>query len=119
MTLNKGVLRETIEAVKTAPDFRMDRVFHPCGTPSCIAGHVLSTTGWIPTKRAYAIERARCLLGLATDVAYELFAPVLDDAHFRHGPGNPGHVTKAHAVKCLQRLLATGEVDWAGARERS
>lgn len=85
----------------------LDEVRHDCGTCACIGGWTLAL---LSAKRAdhFSEDRAADLLGLTEDEAAELFRP--------EGWSAPGLYTRPHAVRVLDHLLATGEVDWESTR---
>jgi hypothetical protein len=79
-----------------------------CGTVACIAGHTLACLEPDGTIPAMVSPKAAELLGLSTDEAFALFEGYdvanLDD---------PDEITTADAVRVLDHLLETGEVDWS------
>ena len=60
-------------------------------------------------------DHAQAKLGLSREEATELFYPN-DRWKVSAEPGEKGHITAEHAVKCLNHLADTGEVDWEGCR---
>lgn len=78
---------------------------HNCGTSCCLAGHVLIQAG-ISTSSFLIDSVAAEYLGLSEIQSTRLFTPVslknLD----------PYSATPEQAIKVLEHLLATGEVDW-------
>lgn len=77
-----------------------------CGTAACIAGHALALL--LPTEPIPADpeEAARKLFGLSREEGHDLFVP-----HYHTND----RTTRAQAVRVLDHLLATGEVDWNAA----
>lgn len=78
------------------------QLVHPCGTAACIAGWTLAL--FAPNKRGGDADDAQTLLGLDEYQADELFLP--------QGYRNSRRYTQARAVRTLDHLIATGEVDW-------
>ena len=83
---------------------------HYCGAPACIAGHAV----------ALIIEGGRDIFGfinasveairwleLDQKTASNLFKPCEE-----HEGIDMWDVTQSHAVRCLDHLIETGEVDW-------
>lgn len=77
---------------------------HNCNTAGCIGGW----TEGVLLKGRKDCRDARELLGLTDDEAGELF-------YAWNGPALRG-ITQAHAVRVLDHLLETGEVDWKSTR---
>lgn len=92
--------------------FNMGWWFHPCGTPSCIAGFAAAESGMggdIPVEvRAIAwmtnstINNAIVMLDCWPNTVGLLFAPKL------YLPA----ITPARAAAVLRHLAETGEIDW-------
>ena len=93
---------------------------HPCGSPSCIAGHtvsILPSSFWKDDlKEITGVPNfARSILGLSNKQAKDLFTPNFKDiAEMSITKGNPGFITKEHVLRCLDLILA-GEEDVAKA----
>lgn len=87
------------------PNETFGRALKDCGTAACIGGWAVGVLK--PRTRASSWEIpsiARRILGLSLDQADKLFQPVpCDDRHL---------LTPAQAVRVLDILLETGEVDW-------
>ena len=87
-----------------------------CGAVCCIAGAAVLLSGPLPQETADLLEEtgdvswsflhteARSLLGLGPSAAKALFVP--------EGFTSP-QIRPAHAVKVLEHLRDTGEVDWS------
>lgn len=119
MNINRlQLLRDTIAS---APEeqFDMTHFFgRSCGTTACIAGFAASLS-WGKTLHE-AAERdctssvmevqnvAAAWLGLEWKDAHELF--LADEA-----PKWYSEITRTEALRCLNHLIATGEVDWTRA----
>lgn len=76
-----------------------------CGTAACIGG-------WTETlfaKKRLGESAVGALIGLNPDQSEALFYPDLPDPD---GDARAWNATPAEAVKVLDHLLATGEVDW-------
>lgn len=85
---------------------RPDAVLNECGTAACIAGWTLVVfqPEQLSTKGAVDAEP---YLGLNEGQAFKLFTP----------PGwKTERYTRAHAVRVLDHLLETGEVNWIDTR---
>jgi len=86
--------------------FNMAKYWHPCGTPSCIAGFASNEAGF--TKRnALTFSRARKWLGIGDAIAERLFAPSERQLGFPML-----NITPAMAAWTLRNLAETGEVVW-------
>lgn len=83
------------------------RLRHDCGTCGCLGGWTNATFG--TPKHAMGIESASAKLGLDEGQAQALFFPQGAGCAWRE-------ITTAHAVRVLDHLLETGEVDWQSTR---
>lgn len=118
--MNTERLLRVADRIESAPDFNMDRFFHPCGSPSCIGGHVIADAFpdyqenlpgdltrlseevgvAIPSYTAVAAK----LLDITEGLAYSLFLPAA------HTP----YMLSSHEVAGVLRHLAkTGELNWS------
>jgi len=82
--------------------FNMSTYWHPCGTPSCIAGFAASQGGYA-NMDGWTFRGGMAWLGLDETTAARLFSPTelyLTD------------VTPAMAAWTLRNLAETGEVLW-------
>ena len=94
--------------------FSMEYNRYKCGAPACLLGHQSAMYG--RTKKeinnytyiAFANE-----LGITSREAVELYVPCNGFAYVIARPGEPGWITKHHAVAVLRHLANTGEVDWS------
>jgi hypothetical protein len=77
-----------------------------CNTAACVLGWTLVTLR--PKAAVQGVSTGAELLGISDDQADELFTPDRFD--------EPGRYTHAQAVRVLDRLIETGEVDWAAAQ---
>jgi hypothetical protein len=90
---------------------------HPCGTAACIAGFcvVVKHNDMIPWDRHTGVE-GREFLGLEEDQANRLFLPEFDNEgrYFGGVESNyrPMNSTADEAIRVLEHLKTTGEVDW-------
>jgi hypothetical protein len=84
--------------------FDMRYIDGSCGTPCCIAGAALQ---WWGNGR---IGISAQLLDLRDQQWADLCMP----AGFFYRD-----ITASQAARCIRKLIATGEVDWAGTREAS
>ena len=114
-------LRKLADLVEKSKTFDQAVVFHACGTPADVAGHVVAwllpkvsaqCAGRIGTSE-YVIHHAQKLLELSDKQAEALFDghPYLDD-----DPRGTSPATSEEAAAVLRRLADTGEVDWRGVR---
>ena len=86
-----------------------------CNTCACIAGHTLiALTPDSKPPRDYARAAAK-LLGLKPNLALRLFEPNNTDAWFIGRGRELSAVTKTQALRVLDHLIQTGEVDWSKA----
>ncbi len=87
------------------PYVNRQRLLNSCGTCACVAGWSIALLG-PPRSKLDDDGLAAELLGLDMDQAVHLF--------FGWAPGNPAiETTPEQAVRVLDHLLATGEVDWS------
>ena len=82
------------------------RDIFPCGTPACILGHIKSLGG----------ESISGWLGLSERDANVLYAPSNIHARYYARPLGRGYVSKQRALRVLNHLLETGEVEWNESR---
>jgi len=88
--------------------FNMSKCWHPCGTPSCIAGFAFSMSG----KRAgCTFTEARRWLGIDKDRQWDLFMP---SSEWREDMGVKwlNEITPSQAAWTLRNLAETGEIVW-------
>lgn len=109
------------DLVEKASRFTMGEIYHSCGTPACIFGHIVSAEEFAADKEAdgWAADPWRLgaqRLGISSRQAYQLFEPVESCVHWSACRGSPLRITNAHAAACLRKLAATGEVDWLGTK---
>jgi hypothetical protein len=98
-----------------------------CGTAACIGGtcdivRTLNADGltfnWNTAEDDSADMISWLTEGFNTSLdEYEisrfLFHPrVIDVAEFQSMPGEPGHITRPHAVAALRHFRDTGKIDW-------
>lgn len=83
-----------------------------CNTCACIAGHTLVALRPNDLLAERIAGPAQRLLWLTTDQADKLFEPNNHDSAFRDAGLTLERVTLSHAVRVLDHLLETGEVDW-------
>lgn len=86
-----------------------------CNTCACIAGHALVALAPLENTPKGIAKRATDLLGLSRGKSGQLFEPNNNDDWFRQNM-RLEKVTRAHAVRVLDHLLETGEVDWKSTR---
>lgn len=83
--------------------FNMLDYWHPCGTPSCIAGYMACTVA--EGLEGDFTERAEKVLGLYEDEADELFCPVGTVKYWTD-------ITPTIAAQHLRDLADGQSVDW-------
>ena len=137
----KGVLEKALRIMEANEQFTMEEAFHgdldaetasdlaDCGTPGCIAGHILAAASplienanlaqsW--SEEEMEDEDLFTLAASAADIfdldCQRLFMPKYerDCYDFNAGPTLRGYITKEHAMACLRNFIDTGEVDWLG-----
>jgi len=106
--LEQDQAKAIIEAQKTAERG------HPCKTVACIAGEAvllakargeeLGALGFAPAAAEW--------LGLTLGQSMALFTPGMDDLPAKRTGGMVG-ISKDEAIRTLEKLLETGEVDWS------
>jgi hypothetical protein len=119
--VNVAEILRVADLISASPSFNMSRWVHDCGTPACIAGHLVGTR---VRKRVallqaeddaagieYMIAKAAPLLAISEEVARHLFMPW---TLFR-SLSSP-EISAEWAAACLRKLAETGEVDWLGTK---
>ena len=107
--MNVKLLKQVQEDIKDSLTFNQRVFVHDCGTPACIAGHIIA--------RHYpnAESILRNYTG-STISRYAKEAAQLDnkqvDMLFAGWPLKQIPVTKDHAIAAIQSLIDTGEVEW-------
>jgi hypothetical protein len=125
--MNRRNIKRVRDAIAAAPRAKFDmtswfssmrvapaQMLHDCGTAGCIAGWAFALQNQKSKDTIdaltedYAVDDfAGAWLGLDADTADQLFVPQRISLHA---------ITRAHAVRALDHLLATGEVDWKSTR---
>lgn len=116
------------DLVEQSETFNMGDWGHECGTPACIAGHIVSTETLarvLGARKAYnrhasgptcstlvvalscLKSEAAAVLGIGESAADALFVPPMRIQDSADG---------VWAAACLRNLAATGNVDWEGTR---
>ena len=119
--MNKGNIRTLINVLKKSEYFDMSEYYlGGCRTPACIAGHVQDILD-VDIFSSFE-ELVKDFLGVSEEQAEAIVMPRYDYAHFigfynRKKKCYEGKITKAHAIRMLERLYATGEVDWKASKE--
>ena len=114
--MNKDNLRTLIDVLKKSKTFNMS-YYRECGTPACIAGHIQAISN---RRDHFAYNKlTQDFLGVSSEQAQDIIAPTFDYAHYSQRFICDGHITKAHAIRMLEGLLETGEVDWKSSKEES
>ena len=97
---------------RVGPAFTMRQISYRCGSPACIIGHNAALHGRNVPPLITNLEVVADL-GITEDQSEELTAPQHRDyADYWAHPGDPGFITKDHAVAVLRHLADTGEVEW-------
>ena len=110
--MKKENLKTLIDVLKQSGTFDMTQYYKPeCGSPACIAGHVQSIMNVV--NFTCMIDLTKDFLGVSKGQALSIVSPKFLHADFRF----EGHITKAHAIQMLERLLETGLVDWQKSKE--
>lgn len=107
--LNVPLLRELADAVEASSTFTMAMIVDERDRPGDIAGHLRALAGIESVSLLELGER----LGLAGDLAYELFMPMHEFADFAAYHGGKGWIAPEHAARVLRHLADTGEIDWS------
>lgn len=123
--MNREKIQELRDHIAKLPpeqfDMRQWRDYNDCGTVACIAGWAVEINKslfvgeYVP--RSDIRGAARMVLQLSDLQAVRLFTP-MESSHIgvQNNPGaiqcDMQDVTTAQAVKVLDNLLLTGEVDW-------
>ena len=96
-----------------------------CELTHCIGGLAIILFTEDGFSKFSIFDRAMSLLGLDYRQAGCLFLPdpIRDTDneknqpfYYRAVPGQPGYITRKHAIACLRNLAETGEVDWVGTK---
>ena len=123
--MNKEILEKALVMMQENAGFTMRVVStgrdDECGTPCCIAGHVLAAAG-LPVMGAQdLLYKASDAAGLSWFESDELFVPVRRwgrdrNCRYDYGadPTQAEHITREHAVRCLRKFIDTGVIDWNG-----
>ena len=80
---------------------------HYCGTPACIGGHaeaLIIDSGIYLESRFHTVSKW-------VDLTYIQYKALFFPTKNIHG-FHLDEITKEHAVRCLDHLIKTGEVDW-------
>ena len=101
--MNRENIKKVRDHIAVAGDEHFDMRNWDCGTSACIGGWTDRLCG--PPGNRDSTVTARTL-GLDEEVANELF-------FMTETPVRMMDVTREHAVRVLDHLLETGEVDWS------
>ena len=118
LKMNKENLKKLVELIKSSKTFTMrdfSKRAHDCESPACIMGHASSLMG-NNEIRCHSVEKIGGFLGLTVSQASEVYAPYYYYADCESRIWNKGYISKAHAIRMLEKLIETGEVDWKGTR---
>ena len=129
-TMNKQLLEDALALLLKSNSFDMstvvrdrDRAKPGCGTPGCIAGHIIAASksadsdGLIAAYGPSAMcEEAGALAEIRPADGDRLFMPIFEPGGWHHSakPHERGHITREHAARCLRAFIDTEIVDWDG-----
>lgn len=109
------------DLVERSETFLMSTWVHPCGTPACIAGHLVGeqvrkviqplSAQDDEAGIAYMLDVGAPLLGIEREQARVLFMPWVQNRSIESW-----HIKGDWAAACLRKLAETGEVDWLGTK---
>ena len=132
--MNKTEILATADDLEASASYDQNSYFNFCGTPGCVAGHVVSRHGFNVLLGTYVMakhdvtgeivkieEKAAAILGLGGSQSDPLFTGEPADAAGdvidfgdgdidEYGCGSPPSAEQAAEV--LRHLAETGEVDW-------
>ena len=120
-------LRALADILEESKTYNQAVTSNKCGTPACVAGHVVA---WLMPEEfricariarpVYIMDQAQELLELNNEQANELFEAYPYDACWLGDDYDDsldtGPATAEEAAAVLRRLAETGEVDWRKAR---
>ena len=119
--VNVAEILRVADAVERSASFDMSDWALPCGTPSCIAGHlvgdaVIAVVNSMDRNNDnaridYMLGVAAPMLGIKKEAARVLFMPWC-----KHGNICSLNIQSDWASACLRNLAETGEVDWLGTK---
>jgi hypothetical protein len=95
---------EWYAAERDGDDVLAPKLAHTCNTAGCIAGWTVAALNAPLSGTWDTGDKAAILLGLSATQQHQLFTPPAHDV--------AGRYSRAHAVRALDHLLATGEVNW-------
>ena len=112
-------LIEAIEGSEQCVDMR--KIYHGCGTPSCIGGHAWSLmsdkpewTNWRIFDSKLLVAKLSEFLGIDSKDANQLVFPHddLDNPIYSLPLSSPFSIKKSDVIGVLENLLRTGIVEW-------
>ena len=107
--MNVKLLKQVQKDIKNSLTFDQRTYVHDCGTPACIAGHIIArhyraSEAILQHCAAFSLKtHARTAAGLDNHQADELFMGF---------PYSARQTTKDEAIAAIQSLIDTGEVEW-------
>lgn len=84
-----------------------DLIEHKCGTAACIGGWAIALDGGIKGHEGL-VGRASKIFGITREQGWALFVPKQKVGD----PTDPYRATPQQAVRVLDILIETGEIDW-------
>ena len=128
--MNKEILEKALAMMQENDHFTMRRAISgrtatSCGTPGCIAGHILAAAGKLRPFNSFDdlvfdMSDAAAQAGIADRVDWrDLFWPknlesTVCEYDYCAVDGEDDYITRDHAVRCLRKFIDTGVVDWNG-----
>lgn len=108
-------IRTLAETLTLSETFDMGSYANDCGTPACVAGHIVYQFGDPDQKRALRLgiahDNAVNLMGWNTpsgiDLASKMFSPSGRLAHYVSTRGEEDYISNIAAAEALERFAAT------------
>ena len=120
--MNKAAVQELIDFMRESVyDFEMGSDYpcvneeEGCGTAGCIVGHARLLWPHLETGLVFVINAVQHELGLNFYMFNRLYTPSRDLDGVSYIDGS---IDKDWAIRTLEHLLATGEVDWMATKEQ-
>ena len=107
--MNIPLLKQVQEDIKVSLTYNQRIFVHDCGTPACIAGHIVAR--YYPNSESILRNCTPQTVSRYAKEAAQL-ENIQRDMLFAGWPLNQIPVTKDHAIAAIQSLIDTGEVAW-------
>ena len=106
--MNKEAIQKTIDLMEISTTYDQKEYFHECGTPACVAGHMIvaNTKG---RPNGYQYDKAAEIGGLTDDQARDMFSAHPFGFHTNRKPIRPN---KNEAIAMLKRFITIEKVVW-------